>query len=255
MTTEVAKQETSDQQNSMLVFSSLANFENAQRMAKCLAASTIIPVNYQGDKNISNCIIALEMANRIGASPLMVMQNLYIVHGNPGWSSKFLIAALNSCGRFAPLRYEFKGKEGADDWGCRAYTHEKNDKNSILFGSWVTIGMAKAENWYGKAGSKWKTMPELMLQYRAAAFFQRAYAPEISMGMQTAEELNDIQYHESYRDVIDAEIIQQDDPEVVAAQPPRTDPDSSEIKPNTDFRSESNGNGNGNGNGQRRLNL
>ena len=94
-----------------------------------------------------------------------------------------------------------------------------------------------------------------MLQYRAAAFFQRAYAPEISMGMQTAEELNDIQYHESYRDVIGAEIIQQDDPEVVTAQPPRTDPDSSEIKPNTDFRSESNGNGNGNGNGQRRLNL
>ena len=35
-------------------------------------------------------------------------------------------------------------------------------------------------------------MPELMLQYRAAAFLVRTYAPEISMGMQTEEELHDI---------------------------------------------------------------
>ena len=52
--------------------------------------------------------------------------------------------------------------------------------------------MAKDEGWYGKAGSKWKTMPELMLQYRSAAFFQRTYAPEISMGMQTVEEIRDV---------------------------------------------------------------
>ena len=31
-----------------------------------------------------------------------------------------------------------------------------------------------------------------MLQYRAAAFFQRAYAPEISMGLNTAEEYTDV---------------------------------------------------------------
>ena len=64
---------------------------------------------YQGEKNLPNCIVALEMANRIKMSPLMVMQNLYIVHGNPGWSSKFLIAALNVSGRFSPIRYEWRG--------------------------------------------------------------------------------------------------------------------------------------------------
>lgn len=180
---------------SMLVFSNQTSFETSMRMAKCLSSSTIVPIAYQGDKGLANCIVALEMANRIGASPLMVMQNLYIVHGNPGWSSKFLIAALNTSGKFTtPLRYEYKGTPGTDQWGCRAFATDRF--GSTLYGAWVTIDMAKKEGWYSKNGSKWPTMPELMMQYRAAAFFQRAYAPEISMGMQTAEEIQDVEWVE-----------------------------------------------------------
>ncbi|OFY43965.1 MAG: hypothetical protein A2X18_07495 [Bacteroidetes bacterium GWF2_40_14] len=179
-----------EQNDNMLVFGSLANFENAQRMAKSLCSSTIVPKNYQGETNLANCIVALEMANRIRMSPLMVMQNLYIVNGNPGWSSKFLIAALNVSGRFSPLRYEWKGEEPKDNWGCRAWATDKEGEK--LLGAWVTIDMAKKEGWFGKAGSKWQTMPQLMLQYRAGAFFARTYAPEIGMGLQTAEELADV---------------------------------------------------------------
>lgn len=180
--------------DTMLVFSSQESFEQAQRMAQALAASTIVPVQYQKAKTpeaVANCIIALEMANRIGMSPLLVMQNLYVVYGNVGWSSKFLIAALNTCGRFSPLRYEHENEGDLDKWRCRAWAIDRTT-NTPLHGAWVSIQMAKDEGWYGKSGSKWKTMPELMLQYRAAAFFQRTYAPEISMGMQTVEELNDV---------------------------------------------------------------
>lgn len=188
--------------DTMLVFSSQANFEQAQRMAQALAASTIVPVQYQKAKTpeaVANCIIALEMANRIGMSPLLVMQNLYVVYGNVGWSSKFLIAALNTCGRFSPLRYEHENEGDLEKWRCRAWAIDKTT-NTPLHGAWVSMQMAKDEGWYSKAGSKWKTMPELMLQYRAAAFFQRTYAPEISMGMQTVEELNDI-VDATYEDV------------------------------------------------------
>lgn len=180
--------------DSMLVFASQANFENAQRMAISLASSTIVPAQYQKSKTteaVANCIIALEMANRIGMSPLLVMQNLYVVYGNVGWSSKFLIAALNTCGRFSPLRYEHENEGDMDKWRCRAWAIDKTT-GSPLHGAWVSLQMAKDEGWYGKAGSKWKTMPELMLQYRSAAFFQRTYAPEISMGMQTVEEIRDV---------------------------------------------------------------
>ena len=185
---------TQQKNDTMLVFSSQANFEQAQRMAHALAASTIVPVQYQKAKTpeaVANCIIALEMANRIGMSPLLVMQNLYVVYGNVGWSSKFLIAALNTCGRFSPLRYEHENEGDLVKWRCRAWAIDKTT-NTPLHGAWVSMQMAKDEGWYSKAGSKWKTMPELMLQYRAAAFFQRTYAPEISMGMQTVEELNDV---------------------------------------------------------------
>lgn len=175
--------------SSLQVFASQSNFESAQRMAQALASSTIVPVQFQN--NVANCLIALEMANRIGASPLMVMQNLYVVHGNVGWSSKFLIAALNTCGRFSPLQYEQVNAGEMDSWRCRAWAIDKTT-GAPLYGAWVSLRMAKDEGWYTKSGSKWKTMPELMLQYRAAAFFQRAYAPEISMGMRTVEELGEI---------------------------------------------------------------
>lgn len=160
-------------------------FELVQRQAKALSMSTMIPKDYQN--NIPNTLVALEMAQRIGASPLMVMQNLHIIHGRPSWSSTFVIAALNACGRFSAMRFEM---DGADK--CRAVATER-ETNHVLEGPWVTMQMAKEEGWLNKAGSKWKTMPELMMRYRAAAFFGRLYAPEIMMGMHTEFEVQDMQ--------------------------------------------------------------
>lgn len=169
-------------------FSNIANFEDAQRMAKMLATSDLVPKNYQN--NIPNTMIALEMANRINVSPFQVMQNLDIIQGKPSWRSTFIIAALNSCGRFKPLRFEFIGEDSnSDSYGCRAYT-EDLEGNKII-GPLVTWLMVKSEGWLTKAGSKWKTMPELMFQYRAASFFGRLYAPDILNGMQSVEEVKD----------------------------------------------------------------
>ena len=72
--------------------------------------------------------------------------------------------------------------------------------------------MAEKEGWAGKAGSKWKSMPSQMLRYRAAAFWQRVYCPEISMGLMTVEEAEDIEYAE-YEEVSDNKV------EVTQAEP------------------------------------
>lgn len=170
-------------------FSNSQEFEHAQRVAKMLSTSTLVPKEYQN--NIQNTLIALEMANRIGANPMMVMQNLYIVHGKPSWSSTFIIASINSCGKFSPLRFEKTGD--GDDFGCTAWAYDK-DNGEKLEGPKVTMKMVKAEGWDAKNGSKWKTMPELMFMYRAAAFFGRLYAPEVLMGMLSTDEIEDIQY-------------------------------------------------------------
>lgn len=168
------------------VFNDRNSFEHAQRVAKMLCSSSLVPKEYQG--NVQNTMIALEMANRIGASPLMVMQNLNIIQGRPSWSSQFIISAINSCKRFSPLRF-VTGGEG-EEYGCMAWAADNSGER--VEGPKVTLKMANAEGWTTKGGSKWKTMPELMLRYRAAAFFGRLYAPDVLMGMYTAEEQEDI---------------------------------------------------------------
>ena len=170
-------------------FSNIEAFEAAQRMVKPLATSDLVPTAFKN--NIGSCLIALNLANRIGADPLQVMQSLYIVHGKPSFSSAFLIACFNQCGRYTAIRYEMFGERDTDGWGCKAYTTERAT-GELIEGVAVTIGMAKAEGWFGKAGSKWKTMPELMMRYRAATFLIRSVAPEIALGFQSTEEVRDV---------------------------------------------------------------
>ena len=170
------------------IFMNIQAFEAAQRMIRPLSESDLVPVTFQ--KRPANCLIALETAQRIGASPMMVMQNLYIVHGKPAWSSTFLIACINASRKFTPLRYRMTGEKGTDTYGCVAWAIDRDGEK--LESPEVTIGMAKAEGWYGKTGSKWKTMPELMLRYRAATFFARTYVPELTMGIQTQDEIIDV---------------------------------------------------------------
>lgn len=208
-----------------------------QRAAHLLSNSTLVPKQYQSlwvkrDKYgnqegqptqnpnaISNCVLALNMSQRLGADPLMIMQNLYIVEGRPGWSSQFITAAINACGKFSPLRFEIEDLgEKNFEWSEKVW--EQNPQNGRNFRkdvsknarlrnmkcvAWaiekatgerissppVSIEMAVLEGWYGKDGSKWKTMPEVMLRYRAASFFGKLYAPELLMGIQTAEEIHD----------------------------------------------------------------
>lgn len=190
-------------------FSNTDSFEHLQRVAKMFSKSALVPQVFQGDAGFPNCVIALEMASRMGASPLAVMQNIYIVYNKPGWSSQFLISCVNTCGRFEPLQFEVFG-EGDDftfiAWTTRRGVRLPQRKDNLPWtldrvreaglnpyaGPPCSIGMAKAEGWFSKNGSKWKTMPELMLHYRAATFFVRLFAPELTMGMKTAEEIIDI---------------------------------------------------------------
>lgn len=170
-------------------FFDLQGFELMQRVAKGFASSDLVPQAYKG--NVANCMIALNLSQRLGADTLMVMQNLVIVHGRPTWSSQFLIATANMCGRFTALRFEFFGEKGKDNWGCRAWATEKSTGEKLA-GADITIDIAKKEGWYGKNGSKWQSIPQQMLMYRAGSWWVRAYAPELSMGLMTADEAGDV---------------------------------------------------------------
>ncbi len=169
-------------------FSNAASFELLQQIAAPLARSQFVPQQFQN--NVGECLIALEMAQRMGAHPLAIMQSLYVVHGRPAWSSTFCASQVSTCGRFTDLEYEFEGTESQDDWGCRAVaTSLKTGRD--LRGTLITIGMAKKAGWYDRKGSHWQLYPEQMLRYRASAFWVRAFAPNLILGMHTADEVRD----------------------------------------------------------------
>jgi hypothetical protein len=172
------------------VFSGIQAFEEAQRIAKALASSTLIPQQFQGQAGYANCLVALNISRRMGMDPLMVMQNLHIIHGRPSWSSQFIIGLINGCGRFSPLRYDISGK--GDTLACAAVATEIKTGEELR-GPEVTMAMAKREGWATKAGSKWITMPDLMIRYRSAAFWGRLYIPELLVGIQTQEEVIDVE--------------------------------------------------------------
>ena len=181
----MANEVTKTNETTLSVFSGEENFKNAMAMATQLSKSDMIPATYKGKPE--NCIIALELSNRLKLSPFLVMQNMYIVQGKPAWSSSFIISCINGSGRFTgPLKFEMD----AGKTKCRAWAVEKASGEKLV-GPLITMDMAQAEGWLGKNGSKWKTMPELMLRYRAAAFFGRLYCPEIINGMMTDDEVQD----------------------------------------------------------------
>jgi hypothetical protein len=158
------------------------------RLAKALSVSALVPKRYQG--NVADCMIAIGMAKRMQCEPLMVMQNLDVIQGKPSFSSTFLIALINSSGIITgPLAFDLKGQ--GDTLECTAFgTCSKT--GAILKSPKVTMQMAIAEGWAQKPGSKWKNMPELMIMYRSATFFSRLFASQITSGMHSLDELEDL---------------------------------------------------------------
>lgn len=199
MSEEITNLPKTTKQQSIVVqdsseFSSMLDtgrFEQLWKVACVFADSQLVPAHYQ--KNKSNCFLGLQMAFRLGVDPMMLMQNTFIIGGRPGMESKMIIALINSSGMFVdPLDYEIEGSDPkAQNYRVRAFATRKGTKKTV-YGPWIDWSMVKAEGWDSKGGSKWKTIPGQMFCYRAAAFFGRLYCPERLLGMQTAEELQDI---------------------------------------------------------------
>lgn len=180
------------------IFNNRLVLNTAYSMAEMLSRSDIVPAAFQGKP--ANCLIAMEIANRMKVTPLAVLQNLIVIHGRPSFFSAFVATRLTESGAVSEWDYEWKDmpiSPAAKNLGiteskaCRVIgTDAKSGK--VKYGTWITIDMAIAEGWYGKAGSKWKTMPDQMLMYRAVAFFQRAHYPGLMMGYLTEDEARDI---------------------------------------------------------------
>ena len=65
-----------DERAELSPFSNTDSFQNIFNIGKMFASSNLVPENYRNKP--MDCTIAVDMANRMGVSPMMVMQNLYV---------------------------------------------------------------------------------------------------------------------------------------------------------------------------------
>jgi len=202
MTTEITKTNTDGESS---IYQTTESFEFAQRQAKSLCQSQLVPTQYQGQSGLSNCLVALEMSKRMNLSPLTVMQNLNVIHGKPTWSSQFITSNILGCGRFKNFDYIVTGKDNSLSVQCQAIRLEDN---KLVKGTAVSMKMAQQEGWTAK-NKKYQSMPELMLKNRAATFFGRQYIPDLLLGVQTSEEIVDIEPID-VTDTVEPEVVQQE---------------------------------------------
>ena len=185
MTSEITTQIPEDESS---IYKNTDSFEFAQRQAKSLCESDLVPKSYQGQKGLPNCLVAIEMSKRMKLSPLTVMQNLNVIHGTPTWSAQFITSQILGCGRFTNFDYLVKGEGDTLEVQCVA---KRLEDQKLVKGTTVSMRMARLEGW--TRNSKYQSMPELMLRNRAATFFGRQYIPDLLLGVQTSEEVVDIQ--------------------------------------------------------------
>ena len=177
-----------------LITAEVQRFELEQRKAKAFSLSAFFPRHLMGQGpngaqiSVANATIVYDIAYRMNLSPLEVAQSIFIIQGKPSFETKFLVARLNTSGLLKGRLNTIVSKDGQSAY-CEAIDAQTG---AVLRGTTITMEMAKREGWLGKNGSKWQTMPTLMLKYRAQSFFINEFFPEVRLGLRTKEEVQDI---------------------------------------------------------------
>lgn len=196
------------------VYGSADTFKLSWQMAQGLAQSTIVPKEYQ--KNPANCLVAISQAQKFNIDPFTVMNNAYMIQGKFSWKSSFLIAMINASKKYdMELQFEETNDKDGNPYSCRCWTTLNGRR---VDGITVTMDMAKAEGWTSKNGSKWKTLPALMMRYRSASFFANLNCPELTSGLYTQEEILDNDFKEYKEDKASLNDLLMDDDEVLKGE-------------------------------------
>jgi hypothetical protein len=163
----------------------IARYEQIGRIANVFAKSDLVPKDFKGNPN--NCFIAIHMAMRLNIDPLLAIQNIYLVNGNPGLSAKLCISLANRSGVFAD-NIVFTETGSGDELAVTASAKLKS--NGQFVSKTMSLKEAHAAGWTGKP--VWKSQPGQMLSYRTATQLIRLYAPDAILGMTTVEEREDV---------------------------------------------------------------
>jgi len=166
--------------NSLAIYE---NFAQTKEIAQALSSSDLVPDHFK--KKPANVLIALEFAHRNDISPFAAMQSLFVIHGRVGLTASMAISLARKHNVWKSLVYKVEGEGNTLAVTAIAKLHDDSEATAT-----VSMKMANDAGWSKNA--IYKSIPEQMLKYRAAVFLIRSHFPEVLFGMQTVEELRDV---------------------------------------------------------------
>ena len=158
-----------------------AAFEHLWRVAKAFSMSGMVPGHFQGKPE--SCMVALMYAQQLGEHPMVMFQEVTVINGRPGTSARFAISRANKSGLLqGPISWKSKGQGDALEVTASAVLRDTGEVISTT----VTMREAAADGW--TRNSKYKSIPEQMLRWRAATRLINLYMPEVLFGLGVREE-------------------------------------------------------------------
>lgn len=153
-------------------------FAQIQRVGSMLAASEMVPSHLR--QKPADCALVVAQAFRWGLDPLAVAQSTFVVKGKYGYEGKLIAALVNTSGRTdGPLAYAYSGDGAKRRVVVSARLRGETEARTIegTVDEWATDN------------EKWRKSPDSMLRYRGAREWARAHMPEVILGIQADDEV------------------------------------------------------------------
>lgn len=159
-----------------------AAFEHLWRVAKAFSMSGMVPAHFQGKPE--SCMVALMYAQQLGEHPMVMFQEVTVINGRPGTSARFAIARANKSGLLAgPITWKARGQGESLEVQASAVLAGTGEEIAAT----VSMREAVADGW--TRNSKYKSIPEQMLRWRAATRLINLYLPEVLFGLGVKDEI------------------------------------------------------------------
>jgi hypothetical protein len=154
-----------------------------ERMALCrdLATARLVPPAFQ--KSPADIFLAMNTIERLKLDFFMTIGECYVIQNRLGFSGKLAQAILNSSGRLAEkINHAYDG-EGDDRTITTSGRIQGESAPRIVT---VRLGDVKTKN------TVWTSQPDQQLGYFAARTWGRRHLPEVLLGMQFDDEVQDM---------------------------------------------------------------
>jgi hypothetical protein len=159
-----------------------AALDHLYRVARCFSMSGLVPAHFQGKPEA--CMIALMYAQQLGEHPMLLFQELGVIHGRPITSARFAISRANRSGLLqGPITWVSTGQGDALTVTASATLRETGEVLTVA----VSMREAVADGW--TRNTKYQSIPEQMLRWRAATRLINLYMPEVLFGLGVREEM------------------------------------------------------------------